>query len=193
MILSMSKMILLNKVSNYNSDNFDSFCFLFLIEKLFEGFIAGVMQETVYPSGGKVILQQSNMSLFEDVVYLNHSLGTAFLMRHDITATLRDKTIILDTRYKEISRFNNDVKKAYSIIKNEPKQTDLYQILEYARKRNIEDVNLLYPMYRYERKEETFPVGTSCSPTLNINVHFIRLPFIFENNDEEIMSDLKDF
>ena len=59
-----------------------------------------------------------------------------------------------------------------TIINN--KQGDLYQVLEYARKRDIQDVYLLYPMYRYEEKEKEFPVAVSESPSGDINVHFIR-------------------
>lgn len=73
--------------------------FLFPIEKLFESLVGGVMQETIFPLGGKVILQQINLSLFENLVCLNQSLGTAFLMRYDIIATLGTKTIILATEY----------------------------------------------------------------------------------------------
>lgn len=190
-ILSMSKMILLNKFSAYDMDINESFCFLFPTELLFEGFIGGFMKETLTNIGGKVKLQQSNMPLIEEINYNDTSLGSAFTMKHDIVATLGNKIIILDTKYKEISRFNGDVKNVSKIIKNEPKQTDLYQILEYARKRNIRDVYLLYPMYRYETKEPYFPTGISKSESLNINIHFIRLPFIFED-DQDIKKTLKD-
>ena len=72
------------------------------------------------------------------------------------------------------------------------KQGDLYQVLEYARKRDIQDVYLLYPMYRYEEKEEEFPVAVSESPSGDINVHFIRMPFIFEENEDRTRQQLTD-
>ena len=68
----------------------------------------------------------------------------------------------------------------------------MYQVLEYARKRNIQDVYLLYPMYRYEEKEDEFPVAISESPSGDINVHFIRIPFIFEDDEELIRHQLTD-
>jgi len=46
-VLSMSKMFLLNKVTNFASDNTESFCFLFPTEVLFEGFIGGFMQDVL--------------------------------------------------------------------------------------------------------------------------------------------------
>lgn len=70
------------------------------------------------------------------------------------------------------------------------KQGDLYQVLEYARKRDIKDVHLLYPMYRYEEKEDEFPFAVSESPSGNINIHFIRIPFIFEENEEKTKQQL---
>lgn len=39
-------------------------------------------------------------------------------------------------------------------------------------------------MYRYEEKEEEFPVAVSESPSGDINVHFIRMPFIFEGDED---------
>ena len=183
-IISMSKMFLLNKMSNYSIDTNESFCFLFPTDLLFEGFIGGFMKEVLLDSGGKVHLQESRMSLVEKIIYKGETSGAAFTMRHDILVEFNSKVFVLDTKYKEMTRFedNPDYKET---ISNEAKQGDLYQVLEYARKRDIEDVYLLYPMYRYEEKEEDFPVAVSESPSGDINVHFIRMPFIFEEENEE--------
>ena len=43
-ILSMSKMFLLNKTTDYNLDTQKSFCFMFPTDLLFEGFIGGYLQ-----------------------------------------------------------------------------------------------------------------------------------------------------
>jgi 5-methylcytosine-specific restriction endonuclease McrBC regulatory subunit McrC len=67
-ILRMSKMFLLNKVSNFSIDTNESFCFLFPTELLFEGFIGGFMQDVVGEYGCKVRLQQSDMQLIEEVI-----------------------------------------------------------------------------------------------------------------------------
>jgi 5-methylcytosine-specific restriction endonuclease McrBC regulatory subunit McrC len=183
-IISMSKMFLLNKMSNYSIDTNESFCFLFPTDLLFEGFVGGFMKEVLRRFGGKVHLQESKMSLVEKIIYKGETSGAAFTMRHDILVEFNGNIFVLDTKYKEITRFedNPDYKET---IGNEIKQGDMYQVLEYARKRDIEDVYLLYPMYRYEEKEEDFPVAVSESPSGDINVHFIRLPFIFEEENEE--------
>ena len=190
-IISMSKMFLLNKMSNYTVDTNESFCFLFPTDLLFEGFIGGFLKEVLQDVGGKVHLQESKMSLVEKIIYKGETSGAAFTMRHDILAEYHDKVFVLDTKYKEMSRFedNPDYKET---ISNEAKQGDLYQVLEYARKRDIQDVYLLYPMYRYEEKEEEFPVAVSESPSGDINVHFIRMPFIFEEDEDKTRQQLTD-
>ena len=191
LIMNMSKMFLLNKTSGYTIDMNESFCFLFPTDLLFEGFIGGFMQEVVESHGGKVRLQQSEMHLIEDIQYAGQSLGAAFTMRHDIVVELNGKLFVLDTKYKQVSRFEGDIAEVKRIVSEEPKQTDIYQVCEYARKRNLTDVYLLYPMYRFEENEPDFPVGTSQSPTGNINIHFIRLPFIFEDDENALRNQLK--
>ena len=52
------------------------------------------------------------------------------------------------------------------------------------------DVYLLYPMFRYEDIEPHFPVGKSQSESGDINIHFIRLSFIFEENADHVKTQL---
>lgn len=188
-IISMSKMFLLNKMSNYSMDMNESFCFLFPTDVLFEGFIGGFMKEVIRGIGGKVYLQESKMSLVEKIIYKGETSGAAFTMRHDILVELNGKVFVLDTKYKEMTRFE-DNPEYKDTISAEAKQGDLYQVLEYARKRDIVDVYLLYPMYRYEEKEDEFPVAVSESPSGDINVHFIRMPFVFEEDEEQTKKQL---
>lgn len=190
-ILSMSKMFLLNQLSGYTMDTNESFCFLFPTELLFEGFIGGFMQDVIGEYGGKVRLQQSDMHLIEDIIYNGESLGAAFTMRHDILVEMEGKIFILDTKYKQVSRFEGNPDEVLKIVSEEPKQTDIYQVCEYARKRNITDVYLLYPMFRYEENEPTFPMGKSKGNQGVINIHFIRLPFVFEEDEERTKQMLK--
>lgn len=188
-IISMSKMFLLNKLSNYTIDMNESFCFLFPTELLFEGFIGGFIKEVLSNHGGTVRLQENRMKLVEKIVYKGITSGAAFTMRHDILVEFNEKVFVLDTKYKELSRFENNPEYAKD-INNEVKQGDLYQVLEYARKRGIDDVYLIYPMYRYEEKEPEFPIAISESPSGDINVHFIRIPFIFEEDEDNTKDQL---
>lgn len=182
-IISMSKMFLLNKMADYSFDNQDAFCFLFPTDLLFEGFIGGFLRDVMEKYGADVQLQESRATLVEKIIYKGAITGAAFSLRHDILVDYNNKLFVLDTKYKELSRFEDNPQYA-DTINSEIKQSDMYQVLEYARKRNIEDVYLLYPMYRYEEPELDFPIAVSESPKGDINVHFIRVPFIFEEDDE---------
>ena len=132
------------------------------------------------------------MHLIEDIQYAGKSLGAAFTMRHDILVELDDKVFILDTKYKQVSRFEGDTENVKKVVSEEPKQTDIYQVCEYARKRNISDVFLLYPMYRYEDAEPHIPIGKSQGASGDIDIHFVRLPFVFEDDTEHIKEQLSD-
>ena len=189
-ILSMSKMFLLNKTSGLSMDVNESFCFLFPTDLLFEGFIGGFIQEVVQDKGGRVRLQQSDMHLIENIQYAGRSLGAAFTMRHDIVVELNGKVFILDTKYTQIPRFEGDDETVMQVVSNEPKQIDIYKVCEYARKRNVSDVYLLYPMYRYEEAEPHYPIGTSSGDSGDISIHFIRLPFVFEENIDGLKEQL---
>jgi len=184
-ILTLSKIFLLNKTSSYNLDNNESFCFLFPTEYLFEGFIGGFLQETLQGKA-KVRLQASEVSLINDVVIGGKSFGSAFKMRHDILVEHKEKGLfILDTKYKQLERIQKTIEyKNY--LSATVDQDDLYQVIEYAAHRELTDVYLLYPMYRYESEEneDTFLVRETVSGKQKISVHIIRLPFIFEDDIE---------
>ena len=183
-VLSMSKMFLLNKTSTYNVDETDSFCFLFPTEVLFEGFIGGFMQ-SVLGTTGKVRLQASELSLVDDIVYEGESYGRAFTMRHDILAEVNNKLFVLDTKYKQTTRFKDNDELKHTIVMD-ISQSDLYQIGIYAAKRGLSDGYLLYPMYRYEEEEPSSPAlpqtFTVDGVKHIITIHLVRLPFVFEED-----------
>lgn len=191
-VLSLSKMFLINKTTTYNIDNADSFCFLFPTEVLFEGFIGGFMQSAL-GSDANVRLQASEMSVFSDVIFKGKSQGKALRMKHDILVEHKDKGIfILDTKYKRIERFE-DASNIVNLVDNEVKSGDIYQVLTYARTRGAKDVYLLYPLFRTEELEPSSPIGinTKDDGSEPINVHLIRLPFVFEDDVEETKNNLK--
>lgn len=153
---------------------------------MFEGIIGGYLAE-VLGDEARVRLQASEMTLISDVVYDGESLGKAFTMRHDILVGHKEKGMfILDTKYKHMARFegNDDVK---ATVIEEVKQGDVYQVIEYVSHRDLNDVYLLYPMYRFDDAEphDVILFRESVSKK-QINVHVIRLPFVFENDVEAI-------
>lgn len=189
-ILSMSKMFLLNQTTSYTFAEQDSFCFLFPTELLFEGFIGGFMSELLRGIA-KVRLQASELPLISNFIYGEQSLGKSFTMRHDILVEHKTKGIfVLDTKYKNMSRFegNEDIKKT---VTDEVSQSDLYQVIEYASQRNIDSAYLLYPMYRYEDNEPLDVIlERKATSGQVVNVHIVRLPFVFEDDTEKTKAQL---
>ena len=97
---------------------------------------------------------------------------------------------ILDTKYKMISRFEGNPDEARQIIGNESHQGDVYQVCEYARKRGASDVYLLYPQFRFEDVDTSFPIAKSGGAGGDIFIHFVRLPFIFEEDETQVKNNL---
>ena len=191
-ILSMSKMFLLNKTSTYNVDDTESFCFLFPTELLFEGFIAGFMRN-VLEGSATVRLQASEMSVFSDVIFAGQSLGKALKMKHDILVEHKDKGVfILDTKYKMMDRFEGTEEILETVV-SESSSSDVYQVLTYANTRGLKDVYLLYPMFRYEDLEPNTLVGknTPAGAIEPILVHLVRLPFVFEEDVDGVYCALR--
>lgn len=192
-ILSMSKMFLLNQTSTYDIDTNESFCFLFPTEFLFEGFIGGFMQ-SVLNEYAKVKLQASELSLVDDIVFEGQTYGKAFTLKHDILVEHKEKGLfVLDTKYKMISRFSGNPELKKSIV-NDVSQNDLYQVREYALRRGLTKAYLLYPLFRNEDDEpsslllkgEIIVEGKSHS----VDVYLVRVPFIFEDDVEAVKDRL---
>ncbi len=184
-LLSMSKMFLLNQTTGYEIDNQESFCFLFPTELLFEGFIGGFICDALAQEA-KVRLQASDQTLIDNIHYAGQDLGRAFTMRHDILVEHKTQGVfVLDTKYKQLPRFdgNEDVK---STVTNYVKQGDIYQVVEYAAHRDLDKAYLLYPMYRFECEEPEDVVLERVSQSgKKIDIHVVRLPFVFEDDIEK--------
>lgn len=194
-ILSMSKMFLLNKTTNYNFDTHDSFCFMFPTDLLFEGFIGGFIQ-SIFNKDAKVTLQASEVSLVDSIRLGDQEFAQAFVMRHDILIEHKEKGMfILDTKYKEVSRFEGNTDFRYDLI-NDINSGDLYQVLTYAVSRGLDKVYLLYPQFRFEEKEPN-PAILKKSVEVegqksNIDIYAVRIPFVFEDDDEKTSRCLKE-
>lgn len=193
-IISMSKMFLLNKFSSYSLDTSSSFCFLFPTDMLFEGFVGGYFKSVLTEMGGNAYLQKSDSYLFDEFSIGDVNIGPTLLTRYDILIEYKQKLFILDTKYKETERFEyNDGIDSKTLHFYEPQ--DCYQICEYAREKSCKDVYLLYPMYRYEepdfKKTIGLNKGTGDYLGLDIVIHFVRLPFIFEENETTVYDNLK--
>ena len=55
---------------------------------------------------------------------------------------------------------------------------------------NSRDVYLLYPMIRFEEVEPSYPIGVSYCQSGKTNVHIIKIPFIFEEDEAKMINVL---
>lgn len=194
-IMNLSKMFLLGKSVTPLSDDNAAFCFLFPADMLFEGFIGGVIKtELEQDEGYKVTLQKSDSYLINHLFYNGNDIGQLFKTKHDIYIEKNGKALILDTKYKVISHFSGNENKMREVLGKEISQADVYQICEYARKRGVRDVCLIYPLLKYEKSEDLFPYGISNSKDGNsVNVHFLRMPFVsLEKSFDNVVREIAD-
>lgn len=191
-ILSMSKMFLLNKVSSNNLGVAETFCFLFPAELLFEGFIGGFMREA-FSDRVKVSTQTKNMYLTELVVD-GEVIGNRFLLKEDILLQADDALIVLDTKYKEIDRLDK-IKKGGD-NKLGISDADMKQMAIYANRRGASRLYLLYPLYRDHMPDPTEVVfnildGEGASAK-KIPLQILQVPFAFGENPEKTKALLLD-
>lgn len=190
-ILSMCKMFLMNQLSTFTIGKNDNFCFLFPIESLFEGFIGGFLTEML-DGIATVTLQKSSDYLFEHLLFNSEDYGCFKKLRYDIFVEFKNpkKLFILDTKYKMLPRFANNPNWENDLLLR-LNSNDVYQVLEYANKNDLRDVYLLYPLIRKEEVEPSHPIGQSYCQRGQTNVHIIKIPFVFEEDESKIKSVLK--
>lgn len=191
-ILSMSKMFLLNKVSSNNLGITETFCFLFPAELLFEGFIGGFMREA-FSDRVKVSTQTKNMYLTELVVD-GEVIGNRFLLKEDILLQADDALIVLDTKYKEIDRLDKIKKDGDN--KLGISDADMKQMAIYANRRGASRLYLLYPLYRNHMPDPTEVVfnildGEGASAK-KIPLQILQVPFAFGEAPEKTKALLLD-
>lgn len=182
-ILSMSKMFLLNKVSSHNMGLSDALCFLFPAELLFEAFIAGFIRQN-FNANAKISTQTQNLYLAELVVD-GEVIGNRFLLKEDIVVQVEDMIIILDTKYKEIERLS-DINGSSNRLGIS--DADMKQMAVYANRRGANRLYLLYPLYRGRLPDQTkvefnILAGDGNNPP-KIPLQILQVPFAFGDNAE---------
>jgi len=182
-ILSMSKMFLMNKASNAAIGREDNFCFLFPAEVLFEGFIGGFLKEMLLDTA-RVVTQASDQYLAELVVD-GEIIGNAFMLKEDILVEFSDRIIVLDTKYKEIERFNRIRENKKLGISD----SDMKQMAIYAAKRGAKKLFLLYPLHLYESPETIEVIYNihlnELGDGIDIPLEIIKVPFAIRESETE--------
>ncbi len=146
-ILSMSRMFLLNKISSNKIGMTETFCFLFPAEILFEGFIGGFIKEML--AGKARVRTQAGGQYLAELVVDGEILGNAFMLKEDILVEFDDSIVVLDTKYKEIERFS----RVRENRKLKISDSDMKQMAVYALKRGAKKLFLVYPLHKNEEME----------------------------------------
>ena len=188
-ILGLSKIFLLNRVNAYDVGNIESFCFLFPAELLFEGFVGGYLKEN-FLGRAKVRTQVSDQYLAD--LYVNgENKGRAFLLKEDILVETNGKIIVLDTKYKEIDKFEKIADNKKLGISD----ADMKQMVIYAIKKNANKVYLLYPLHKNEEPETKEIKYEFCDDESknNVSITILKIPFVFDkeiNKTKLILSNI---
>lgn len=128
-INQLCRLFLANQSYSSNSSTHNNLCILLPMEVIFEEFVFGFIEKHFKTLNAK--RQAKDMYLAKTGVGFQTNV---FQMKHDI---LIPGKLIIDTKYK--FRTTDDVKKAGV------NQSDLYQMIAYAYRRNMNEVLLLYP------------------------------------------------
>lgn len=144
-ILYWCKIIL--EQQTFNNDAYDNqnFCFLLPMEKIFEGFVGGVLKKE-YPDK----IQTQKISYLAKTKEENEK-DDVFQVKPDIIYKPKNPEMILDTKYK-IRKFEKGDKKSGV------SQGDMYQMLAYALKFKCKKIKLVYPSNGDDPYETTFKI-----------------------------------
>ncbi|WP_044173585.1 McrC family protein [Flectobacillus major] len=136
-ILEMARMFLSSSSISQSDTNKNNFCLLLPMEVVFEEFIFGIIE--THFSDRKPNAQGKGFLTEQSV----------FQIKNDII--LQNPNLVIDTKYK--IRDKKDSKKGIS-------QTDMYQMLAYSIRREIDQVLLIYPKNGAKPSEvDTFTIA----------------------------------
>ena len=207
-VLDYCRLFLSNSITFDYKEKFKVFAILLPMEKIFEDFIFGFIDKNLNDANGIKNLKRQKSDLSLASLYENGKLvhDKIFTLKHDIYFEYEGKKVIADTKYK--LTYNLD--QAYSGQENKHgvSQSDLYQMVSYAIRRDATDVYLIYPQTISEQEHESdkksvkFVVQDECAGK-NINVHISKVPIIhtqfpnvvpewsLKENFEETKSELR--
>ena len=131
MLIRWSRVFLLNKSFSTFSGSHNARALLFLMEKVFESYVAQQLKKTFVDLNWEVSAQDKGYYLFDS--------PKQFALRPDIVITRDDHShVVLDTKWKSLvdnPRIN------YGIS-----QADMYQMYAYSKKYKTPEIWLLYPI-----------------------------------------------
>lgn len=148
-ILDYCKMFIGGMSIKINDDELEIFTFLIPAEKLFEDFIFGFIKDKFeYDSDIKAIQSQGDQSGQQKPLAIEKNnqgekISSSFNLKPDIYISKYSGDIILDSKYKVIYTKQEALEEDRK--KNGVSISDIYQMLAYTVKLNVQTCHLLYP------------------------------------------------
>ena len=187
------QLFLTNCVSFDYKNDLKLFAFLLPMEYVFEDFIFGFIDREMEDVTAKA--QRSDLYLDEDKIYN---------LKPDLWLKTKEKSLIADTKYKIVYSDEKDPKRGIS-------QNDLYQMLAYAIRFEVDEIILLYPntLRAVQADNSQLIIKDKLAQGKEISIRAFQLPIInrellnlelkanrglkelFENTKEELKIKLK--
>jgi len=173
------QLFLTNCISFDYKNDLKLFAFLLPMEYVFEDFIFGFIDKELEKVTAKA--QRSDTYLDE---------GKAFNLKPDLWLKTDHKSLIADTKYKIVYSDEKDPKKGIS-------QNDLYQMLAYAVRFEVDEIILFYPnTIKQGQEEETeLTIKDALADGKEISIRAFQLPIINRallETDLETKTDLSE-
>ena len=190
-ILDYCKMFLSGMSIKADTHDLEIFTFLIPAEKLFEDFLFGfIKDEFQHGYGIKAIQSQGDkfgnqrpLATEKDIEGLK--INDSFRLKPDIYISRDSGDIILDTKYKVI--YTKDEALEFDRKKSGVSISDIYQMLAYTVKLNVQTCHLLYPRtLGIESKLGTHYEITHNNQNDVSKVFYHRLPTLIDNEKGEL-------
>lgn len=151
-----------NSVSFNYKNSLKLFAFLLPMEYVFEDFIFGFIDKEIDSVRAKAQDGSNHLDVAKN-----------FALKPDLYLELEDRNLIADTKYKIVYSDDKDPKKGIS-------QNDLYQMLAYAVRFNIEDIVLYYPntLDNYHEKISEIEIVDELANDRTIKIRSYQSPII---------------
>lgn len=169
MLMKWSNVFLFNKSFTTFSGTSSSRALLFPMERVFESYIAQQIKKVLIPEGWQVSTQDKGYHLFT-------SPNKCFSLRPDIVCRRDNKTIIMDTKWKNIDKSK---RKNYGIS-----QADMYQMYAYSKKYQTPNIWLLYPLNAQMRGHSDIEFDSGDGT-------IVRIFFVDMEHTQESLEELK--
>jgi 5-methylcytosine-specific restriction enzyme subunit McrC len=159
------QLFLSNCVSFDYKNELKLFAFLLPMEYVFEDFVFGFIEKEIESVTAKA--QRSD-------TYLDES--KTFNLKPDLFLKIENKSIIADTKYKIVYSDETDPKKGIS-------QNDLYHMITYAIRFEVDEIILFYPNTFMENQENSteFIIRDTLANNKEISIRAFQIPVINRN------------